>query len=80
VSASTVKLLTAALEIAGGRRALAERLGVEETVLNKFLTDSFPLPDALLLKAVDIILEDRQRRPIPGQSRAALPASPEDGT
>ena len=60
MSASTVKLLQAAAEIAGGSRALADRLGITETLLSKFLADSPELPDTLLLPAVDIILEDRE--------------------
>jgi len=60
MSASTVKLLHAAAEIAGGNRALADRLGITETLLSKFLADSPELPDTLLLPAVDIILEDRE--------------------
>jgi hypothetical protein len=62
VSATTVKLVQAAMEIAGGRRALALRLGVEESLLAKFLTDWYPVPDPLLLKALDIILEERRTR------------------
>ena len=60
MSASTVKLLQAAAEIAGGSRALADHLGITETLLFKFLADSPELPDTLLLPAVDIILEDRE--------------------
>jgi len=63
MSASTVKLLQAAAEIAGGSRALAERLGVTETLLLKFMADNPELPDTLLLPAVDVILEERQSRP-----------------
>jgi hypothetical protein len=60
MSATTVTLLHAASEIAGGDRALAECLGVSETMLAKFMADSFELPDPLLLRAVDIILANRQ--------------------
>ena len=60
MSASTVKLLQTAAEIAGCNRALADRLGITETLLSKFLADSPELPDTLLLPAVDIILEDRE--------------------
>jgi hypothetical protein len=52
--------LKAAAEIAGSHRALAERLGIGETLLSKFLADTHELPDLLLLRAVDIILADRQ--------------------
>jgi hypothetical protein len=60
MSATTVGLLKAASDILGGERALAERLGVAEHLLAKFLSDSLDLPDPLLLRAVDIILADRQ--------------------
>jgi hypothetical protein len=75
MSASTVKLLQAAAEIAGGTHALAARLGVTETLLLKFLADNPELPDTLLLPAVDIILEDRQMRfpPAAGLAQYAGP-------
>ena len=38
---------------------MAEHLGVSELLLGKFLTGRRELPDALLLRAVDIILADR---------------------
>jgi hypothetical protein len=62
VSATTVQLLQAASEIAGGTVALAERLGIGETLLIRFITGCRELPDGLLLKAVDIILADRHSR------------------
>jgi hypothetical protein len=62
VSATTVQLLRAAAEIVGGNNALAERLGISDTLLALFLSDMRQLPDRLLLRAVDIILADRQGR------------------
>lgn len=59
MSATTVRLLQAAAEVAGGEKALARRLGIAETLLWRFMADKRQLPDALLLRAVDIILEDR---------------------
>jgi hypothetical protein len=73
MSASTVRLLQAASELAGGRKALADRLGISETLLSKFMADSLELPDPLLLRAVDIILEDRQSR-LSVASELALPS------
>jgi len=61
MSATSVKLLQAAADIVGGNQALAQCLGVAERTLAAFLTDTLPLPDSLLLRAVDIILTDRQR-------------------
>lgn len=63
MSDTTVRLLRAAAEIAGGHKALAECLDVSESLLAKFMADSVELPDPLVLRAVDIILADR------GQSR-----------
>jgi hypothetical protein len=55
-------LLKAASEILGSDRALASRLGIGEALLAKFMADLCELPDPLLLRAVDVILEDRQSR------------------
>ena len=41
---------------------MADRLGVGETLLDKFMAGTRPLPDALTLMAVDIILADRDAR------------------
>jgi hypothetical protein len=79
MSATSVNLLCVAAEIVGGARALANRLGVSETLLAKFMADSLELPDPLLLRAVDIILADRQRPPAAFtaavQSMAACPGN-----
>jgi hypothetical protein len=53
-------VLQAAAEIAGSKAALAGRLGVGEELLAAYLADRRRLPDLLLLRAVDIILADRQ--------------------
>ena len=74
MSATTVRLLRAAAEIVGGEKALCERLSIAETLLAKFMADICELPDLLLLRTVDIILEDRQFRfpsPTAVQSREA---------
>jgi hypothetical protein len=63
VSASGVLLLRAASEIVGGNKALAGRLGIGERVLSKYMANGCELPDLLLLRAVDIILADRESRP-----------------
>ena len=81
MSATTVKLLHAAAEIVGGNAALAERLGIAEALLVKFMTDRPPLPDGLLLQAVDIILADRQYRfgSLNGLGLQSLPPLAPDG-
>jgi hypothetical protein len=71
VSATTVQLLQAASEIAGGPQVLAERLGIGLALLSRFMSGARTLPDGLLLRAVDIILADRQAQPlgsVPGQA------------
>jgi hypothetical protein len=60
MSATTVRLLKAASEIVGGDSRLANHLGIDETLLAKFIADHRELPDALLLRTVDIILAERQ--------------------
>jgi hypothetical protein len=62
VSTTSVKILQAASEIVGGNDALAERLGIGRHALAMFMDDRRELPDSLLLRVVDIILEDRQAR------------------
>ncbi len=66
MSVTTIRLLETAASIVGGNRALASRLGINETVLSLFVAGARELPDPLLLRAVDIILAERD-------SRLALP-------
>ncbi len=68
MSASSVKLLQAAAEIVGGNDALAARLGIEDALLACYLSNRRELPDGLLLKAVDIVLEDRRSRGASGEA------------
>jgi hypothetical protein len=60
MSATSVKLLQAAAEIVGGTKPLAWRLGVSEGLLSRFMADRRELPDMLFLRAVDIVLADRE--------------------
>jgi transcriptional regulator with XRE-family HTH domain len=68
MSATAARLLRAAAEIVGGRRALAERLGIAESLLARYMAGTRLLPDPLLLRTVDVILEDRRYRPLPQAS------------
>jgi hypothetical protein len=72
----STRMLSAAAEIVGGEAELARRLDIGEAMLSKLMTGERPLPDVLLLRAVDIILADRQsnfgQRPAP-QPAAGLP-------
>ena len=69
-----MKLQQTAAEIDGGNDALASRLGIGERTLTMFLADRRAMPDALLLHAVDIILEDRTSFPSSSRSEAVLPS------
>lgn len=62
MSSTQPRLLQAASEVAGGIGPLAQRLGISELMLRKYLMGAFPLPDLLLLRALDLILADREAR------------------
>ena len=62
MTATSRQLLHAAAEILRGKNVLAGRLGVGADLLDSYMAGSRALPDALLLRAVDIILADRQQR------------------
>ena len=54
---ATVKLLRAAAEILGSEEALARQLGIGTLLLRAYLAERRPLPDYLLLRAVDVVLD-----------------------
>ena len=62
MNGTSVGLLRAAADLVGGGKALAERLGIGEAQLAKFMSEGLELPDGLRLRAVDIILADVQSR------------------
>jgi hypothetical protein len=68
-----VRLLHAAIEVAGGLGPLAARLGISEAMLGKYVSGVFPLPDPLLLQALDFIEERRNVFPTPGLREGPLP-------
>jgi hypothetical protein len=61
MSSTKVRLLEAASEAAGGTGSLALRLGISHAMLRKYLSGAFPLPDPLLLRALDFILVEREK-------------------
>lgn len=79
MSATSVKLLQAAAEVLGGNEALAERLGVEGWLLATYLADRRELPDALLLRAVDIVIADRHARVLNPDLMAVTRVTENDG-
>jgi len=71
VSTTSARILQTASEIVGGNEALAERLGIGLRALAMFMENRRHLPDSLLLRVVDIILDDRQSRiALAGQAAA----------
>ena len=56
MSHATVKLLKAAAEILGSEEALAQHLDIGRLLLRAYLEERRPLPDYLLLRAVDVVL------------------------
>ena len=77
MSHATVKLLKAAAEILGSEEALARHLSIGMSLLRVYLEERRPLPDVLLLRAVDIVLENvKPASPVPLQpSPTRLPTS-----
>ena len=63
MSDATVRLLQAAAEILGGEDALAKHLNIGDILMRAYLEQRRPLPDFLLLRAVDIVLEHVKRLP-----------------
>ncbi len=56
MSEATVRLLQAAADVLGGQGRLAERLEIRESLLEAYIQDRLAIPDALLLRTVDILL------------------------
>ena len=57
MSQTTINLLQAAADILGGEDALARRLEIGEVLLSAYMEGRRPVPDFLLLRAVDVVLE-----------------------
>jgi len=58
----------------GGPEPAAARLGISQTLLERFLKGAIAVPDSILLKAVDYALDDPASGPSP--SASAPPPSP----
>lgn len=52
----------------GGSYVAASQLGVSQWALERFLEGTVPVPDPVLLRAVDIVLDDLQVRPADSQT------------
>jgi len=64
MSHATRKLLQTAAEIIGGEEALADHLNITKFLLRSYLEERRPLPDFLLLRAVDVVLEQVNNHPL----------------
>jgi len=53
-----IRALHKAIEIAGGRRVLAGRLGVKASEIEKWLSGKAELPRESLLRVVEIIIDE----------------------
>lgn len=50
----------------GGVYAAAGRLGITASVISCYLAGSAPVPDTILLRAVDLVLDEFQQNPSAG--------------
>ena len=69
---TSVNVLKAAADIVGGSKELAERLEIGERLLVRFMEGRRAVPDGVLLRAVDIVLQERQARTSKLEVRDAL--------
>jgi len=69
---TSVNVLKATADIVGGSKELAERLGIGERLLVRFMEGRRAVPDGVLLRAVDIVLQERQARTSKLEVRDAL--------
>lgn len=53
-----MRALQKAVEIAGGRRALAGRLGVKATDIEKWMSGKAEVPREAFLRVVDLIIDE----------------------
>lgn len=71
MSHATVRLLRAAAEIMGSEEALARHFDIGRLLLRAYLEERRPLPDYLLLRAVDVVLAHTK-------PTGALPSAPDE--
>ena len=76
MSHATVKLLKAAAEILGSEEALARHLGIGPMLLSAYLEERRPLPDCLMLRAVDVVLDQVKATPATALAEASLARLP----
>jgi hypothetical protein len=54
------RLLQAACELVGGEEQLAKRLSMSRAMLRRYIAGRSELPPHLLLRTVDLLLEERE--------------------
>jgi hypothetical protein len=69
------KVLAAATARVGGIEALASRLEVSQRVVRHYLEGNEPIPDSLLLSAIDLIIEGLPQPESAQQSQPQHPTS-----
>lgn len=69
-----LRLLQAACELVGGEDQLAKRLNMSRLLLKKYMAGRGKLPESLLLRTVDLLLEEREAR------FPHVPREPADGS
>jgi hypothetical protein len=78
MSDATVRLLQTAAEILGGEEALARHLNIGTLLMRAYLEGRRPLPDFLLLRTVDVVLDHVQRPTPQAKAAEALPDTVRD--
>ena len=72
-SVTARRVLAKAAVHAGGVARLAERIGVGAKVLGEYITGARPVPDALFLAAIDVVLSAAGRGDIaPGEAQSLI--------
>ena len=66
------RVLARAAAKVGGVAELAARLDISQRVLQYYIADREPVPDALFLRAIDVILEDALGAPPATAASASL--------
>jgi hypothetical protein len=62
------QILARAAVLIGGAEVLASRLDISAPVLKRYLEGDEEIPSSVLLRAIDIILEDLRQQPLFGRT------------
>ena len=76
---TSARLLRAACELVGGEENLARRLGMSGVLLRRYIASGDELPPHLLLRTVDLLLEEREAQSgLAGFDHSLLPEESDD--